>query len=64
MVEEEDLSHHVKIVKNGVSCGSQNVKKVTMRSVAAYAMHSVQKACGILDLLAIRKLKEEVWATL
>ena len=54
----------MKIVKNGVSCGSQNVKKVIMHSVAAYAMHNVLKACGILDSLATRKLKEEVWATL
>ena len=64
MVEAEDLSHNVRIVKNGVSCGSQNAKKVSMHLVAVYAMQNAQMVCGILALLATRKLKAVVWATL
>ena len=64
MEEEEDSSLNVKIVKNGDSYGSQNAKKITMHLDAVFAMLNAQTACGILVLLATRKLKVVVWAIL
>ena len=64
MDEVGDSSNNVKIVKNGDSYGSQNAKKITMHLDAVFAMLNAQTACGILVLLATRKLKVVVWAIL
>ena len=64
MEEEGDSSPNVKTVKNGDSYGSQNAKKIIMHSDAVFAMLNVQMACGILVLLATRKLRVVVWAIL
>ena len=64
MEEERDSSPNVKTVKNGDSYGSQNAKKIIMHLDAVFAMLNVQMACGILVLLATRKLKVVVWAIL